>query len=85
MIALSVQSMPGMSTIMPRAEFFFWDELEMLGEVAVPVLVPVEDTLLPDEEPEGVEEPLEGAGVATVKLSDIEAKSKLKSTHYQGP
>lgn len=55
-----------MSTTMPRAEFFFEEELVLLGEVVL--VVPLEDALLPDE---GLEEPdvLEGAGVVPEALT----------------
>jgi hypothetical protein len=55
-------------------------ELVPLGEVEL--LVPLEATLLPDEEPEelGV---LVGAGDATPKLSNMEVKSPFKNTYYR--
>jgi hypothetical protein len=69
-----------MSTTMPRAEFFFVEELVLLGEDVLGV--PLEVALLPDEEPEepGV---LVGAGDATQKLSDMKVKSPFTNTHFQ--
>jgi hypothetical protein len=56
------------------------EELVLLGEVEL--LVPLEATLLPDEEPEGLGV-LVGAGDATQKLSNMKAKSSFKNTHYR--
>lgn len=68
-----------MSTTMPGAEFFLLvDELVLPGEVEL--VVPLEATVLPDEEPEDVAV-FVGAGDATPKLSTIKVKSPFKNTH----
>lgn len=68
-----------MSTAMPGAEFFLLvDELVLPGEVEL--VVPLEATVLPDEEPEELEVVV-GAGDAIPKLSNMKVKNPINDTH----
>lgn len=63
-----------MFAITPRAEFFFVEVLVLPGEVVL--VVPLEDALLPDEEPEELDG-VEGAGDVPAALT-----SKLELLAY---